>query len=45
MRNNKKQPPQPKPNQSTKSTVEKGLGTINNLHHAQKLQRKENLSH
>ena len=36
--------PQPKPIQSTKSIIERGLETINNLDHTQILQRKENLS-
>ena len=37
-------PPQPKPNQSIKFIVERGLEVMNNLAHAQRLQRQENLS-
>ena len=36
-------PPQQKPNQSTKSTIEEGSRAINNLDHTQRLQRKESL--
>lgn len=36
--------PHLKPNQSTKSTVEEGIEAVNNLDHAQRLQRKYNLS-
>lgn len=35
-------PPKPEPNQSTKTTVERG--TRYNLHHIHRLQRKEDLS-
>ena len=39
----KNDPSQQDPIQSTKSTVEEGLRAINNLDHAQRLQRKESL--